>query len=119
MKKSFSENNDKSRLISSKKPLKQPIPWAKHANNIRISLKFTIEPEEQRGEYVQILNRMIMQMEGIINSTQTKTSQRLRAMQILTKLVQTSYTIVRDVDIEALEREIDEAEKETEDKASQ
>lgn len=118
MKKSFSENNDKSRLVSSKRPLKRPIPRAKHANDIRISLKFTIEPEEQREKYIQILNKMIKRVEDIINSTQTKTSQRLRAMQILTKLIQTSYTIVRDVDIEALEREIEEAEKEAEDKAS-
>jgi len=116
--KSCSENNDKSRLGSSKKPVRRPIPKAIHVNNIRISLKFAIEPEEQRAEYVQILNKMIKRVEGIINYTQTKTSQRLRAMQILTKLIQTSYTIVRDVDIEALEREIEEAEKEAEDKAS-
>jgi hypothetical protein len=50
---------------------------------------------------------MITQLEKIINSKRKNTIHKLRAMQILTKLIQTSYTIVRDVDIETLEREIE------------
>ncbi|MFQ6115709.1 MAG: hypothetical protein ACE5NG_16740 [bacterium] len=53
-----------------------------------------------------ILNEMIVRVQKIINSKKTTTKQRLRAMQILTHLIKTSYGMVRDVEIEELEREI-------------
>ena len=59
-----------------------------------------------------ILNAMIKRVEKIINSRQTITKQRLRAMQVLTDLIKTSYGMVRDVEIEELEREIASLEEE-------
>jgi len=46
---------------------------------VKIHLKFRIEPEDQRTQYVELLNMMIQQLERIINSRRTKTSQRLQA----------------------------------------
>lgn len=57
---------------------------------------------------------MIQQLEKIANSSRTKTPQRLRAMKILTKRTQTSYMIVRDVDMDGLEQEIEAAEEDVE-----
>lgn len=99
------------RRISSKMPIKRPVVQGNDMDNaciipIKIHLKFRVEPEDQRAHYVELLNMMIQQLEKIINNRRTKTTQRLRAMRLLTKLIRTSYIIVRDVDIEALEREI-------------
>jgi len=73
---------------------------------LRISLKFTICPQEKRAEYVEALDRMIRRVEKVINSARTTTSQRLRAMTVLAELVRVSYSMVRDVDVERLEREV-------------
>ncbi|MCW4038417.1 MAG: hypothetical protein NWF13_06745 [Candidatus Bathyarchaeota archaeon] len=122
MKKIFSGKRAKLRRIASKTPKTRPIGQAKGRDNVRIipikiHLKFQIEPEDQRVQYVELLNMMINKLQHIINNRRTKTTQRLRAMQLLTNLIQTSYTIVRDVDIEALEEEI-EAVEETMNKTS-
>ena len=82
------------------------------ARIIRVALRFTIHPEEKRERYVELLDRMINRVEKIINSTRTKTKQRLRAMQVLTDLIKTSYGMIRDVEIEELEREVTALEEE-------
>ena len=99
------------RRISSKMPKKRPVTQRNDMDNaciipIKIKLKFRIEPKDQRAQYIELLNMMIQQLEKIINNRRTRVTQRLRAMRLLTKLIRTSYTIVRDVDIETLEREI-------------
>ena len=71
-----------------------------------------IKPEEKRASYVELLDRMIKRVEKIINSHKTKTKQRLRAMSVLSDLIKTSYGMVRDVEIEWLEREVAALEKE-------
>jgi len=82
------------------------------ARIIHVALRFTIHPEEKREKYVELLDQMIKRVEKIINSTRTKTRQRLRAIQVLTDLIKTSYGMIRDVEIKELEREVTSLEKE-------
>lgn len=98
--------------VSAKKLGKRSVRKRKPTNGIRVALRFTIHPGEMREEYVELLDRMIKRVEKIINSTRTKTNQRLRAMQVLSDLIKTSYGMIRDVEIEQLEREITQLEKE-------
>jgi len=63
---------------------------------------------------VKILDHMINRVQKIINAQKTKTNQRLRAMQVLTDLIKTSYSMIRDVEIEGLEREVKTLEEEEE-----
>lgn len=87
----------------------------KHPQRIfQIALRFTIKPAEMREKYVETLDLMILRVQKIINSRKTKTRQRLRAMQVLTDLIKTSYGMIRDVEIEELEREIEKVEEEKE-----
>jgi polyhydroxyalkanoate synthesis regulator phasin len=71
-----------------------------------------IAPAEKREELVAILDDLIRRLRKIINSTRTKTPVRLRAVEVLAELVRTSYTMVRDVEVEKLERETESLEKE-------
>ena len=99
---------------------KRPLPPASHADALRvipvkINLQFKIEPKGERTHYVELLNMMIRRLEAIVNGSRTRVPQRLRAMKLLTDLIQTSYTIVRDVDIETLERDIETIENDLND----
>ncbi len=112
MKQPFSNTKTKHQQGPSNEPTKRPIATASHTDELRvipvkINLQFRIEPKDQRTRYVELLNLMIRKLEAIINGGRTRVPQRLRAMQLLTNLIQTSYTIVRDVDIENLERDIE------------
>ena len=101
--------------VLSKKLEKRSVRKSKHtggARIIRVALRFTIHPGEKREKYVELLDRMIKRVEKIINSTRTKTKQRLRAMQVLTDLIKTSYGMIRDVEIEQLERDVSALEEE-------
>jgi ribosome-binding protein aMBF1 (putative translation factor) len=74
--------------------------------------RFVIVPAEKREELVTILDDLIERLMKIINSNRTKTTVRLRAVEVLAELVRTSYTMVRDVEVEELERETEKLEKE-------
>ena len=74
--------------------------------------RFVIVPAGKREEFVAILDDLIKRLKKIINSNRTKTTVRLRAVEVLAELVRTSYTMVRDVEVEELERETEELEKE-------
>jgi len=76
--------------------------------------EFRIVPEEKRADFVEILDRMIDRLVKVINAKKTRTRVRLRAMSVLNDLIKTSYTMVRDVEIEQLEREIVELESQAE-----
>ena len=87
----------------------------KHPQYIfKIALRFTVKPAEMREKYVKVLDDMIKRVQKIINARKTRTKQRLRAMQVLTELIKTSYSMIRDIEIEDLEREIKKLEKEAE-----
>lgn len=76
--------------------------------------EFRIVPEEKRAELIEILDRMIDRLVKVINAKKTRTRVRLRAMSVLNDLIKTSYTMVRDVEVEHLEREIAEIESQAE-----
>lgn len=76
--------------------------------------KFKITPEEKREELIKTLDNMIKRLIKLINSPKTTTKLRLRAMTVLNDLIKTSYTMIRDVEIEQLEREIKKIEREAE-----
>ena len=80
----------------------------------KINRKFVIVPKEKRAEYVKILDKMIQRVVKVINAHRTHTPVRLRAMTVLSDLIKTSYGMVRDEEIEQLERETAELEKEEE-----
>ena len=89
-------------------------PPIKHPQyTFTVALRFTIKPTKEREKYVELLNKMIKRVEKIINSRKTKTKQRLRAMQVLTDLIKTSYGMVRDVEIDEFEREVATLEEES------
>jgi polyhydroxyalkanoate synthesis regulator phasin len=71
-----------------------------------------IVPKEKREELVATLDDLIKRLRKIINSRKTKMTVRVRAMQVLTELIRTSYTMVRDVEVEELERETETLEEE-------
>lgn len=76
--------------------------------------RFVIAPKEKREELVATLDDLAKRLMKMINSNRTKTSVRLRAMQVFTELIRTSYTMVRDAEVEELERETETLEKEKE-----
>jgi hypothetical protein len=74
--------------------------------------RFVIVPTKKREELVAILDDLIKRLMKIINSNRTKTAVRLKAVQVLAELIRTSYTMVRDAEVEELERETEKLEKE-------
>lgn len=76
--------------------------------------RFVIVPREKREELVATLDDLAKRLMKMINSNRTKTTVRLRAMQVFAELIRTSYTMVRDAEVEDLERETETLEKEKE-----
>lgn len=74
--------------------------------------RFVIVPAEKREEFLQILSDMISRLLKLINARKTETRVRLKAMTVLNELLNTSYTMVRDVEVEELERETEGHEQE-------
>jgi len=74
--------------------------------------KLVIDPEEKRAEHIARVEDQIKRLEKMINSNRTKTTVKLRAMQTLAELVKTSYTMIRDQEIEKTERETQTLEEE-------
>jgi hypothetical protein len=76
--------------------------------------RFVVVPAEKRGELIRILDDMIQRLLTLINSRKTNTRVRLKAMTVLNDLINTSYRMIRDEEIEELERETEDLEKEAE-----
>jgi len=74
--------------------------------------RFIILPKEKRQELVKTIDDLSDRLTKIIDSRRTQTTLRLRAIQVLNELVKTSYTMVRDVEVEELERETETLEEE-------
>lgn len=82
---------------------------------VRIRLykvKLVIDPEEKRAEYIARIENQMERLEKMINSNRTKTTVKLRAMEVLAELIKTSYTMVREEEIEKTERETQTLEEE-------
>ena len=74
--------------------------------------RFVIVPAKKREELIKILDDMLKRLLTLINARKTKTRVRLKAMTVLNDLINTSYRMIRDEEIEELERETEELEKE-------
>lgn len=75
-------------------------------------VKLVIDPEEKRAEYIARIENQMERLEKMINSNRTKTTVKLRAMEVLAELIKTSYTMVREEEIEKTERETQTLEEE-------
>ncbi len=76
---------------------------------IRISLKITfrrirIQPKKKRQEYIARLERIISICEQVLSGSNVLEKAQLRAAEVIIEAIRMSYTIVRDVDVENLER---------------
>lgn len=90
-------------------------PMAEKAAKIRVTItarRVRIDPEEKRSKYIGRLEELIAQLDAIIANSRTSQKLRLRAMDILRKTIDTCYGIVSDIEVEQLERELEEAKEE-------
>ena len=65
-----------------------------------------IDPAEKRAEYIDRLERLVEQLDGMISSRGVRQKVRLRAMDVLIRTIGTCYGIVSDVEVEELEDEL-------------
>ena len=88
---------------------------AEKAAKVRVTItarRVRIDPEERRSKYIKRLEQLIEQLDAIISSSRTSQKLRLRAIDILRKTIDTCYGIVSDIEVEQLERELEEAKEE-------
>ena len=119
-KKKFSRTKLGGERVLRKKPDVSSVPSQKSTttppqttHKITFHIKrFRILPKSKREELVEMLDDVIKRLLTLINSKKTTTSVRLKAMTVLNELVSTSYRMIRDVEVEELERETEELEKE-------
>jgi len=76
-----------------------------------------IDPEEKRREYIERLERLIEGLDKLANNRRVERKTRLRAVEVMVKVINTCYGIVRDIEVEMLEREFEELETEAEGEA--
>lgn len=65
-----------------------------------------IDPVEKRAEYIDRLERLVEQLDGMISSRGVKRKLKLSAMEVLIRTIGTCYGIVSDVEVEGLEGEL-------------
>ncbi|MDP2899885.1 MAG: hypothetical protein Q8O47_02820 [Candidatus Bathyarchaeota archaeon] len=85
------------------------------AERLRFSLtirRVRIDPERKRVQYLRRLERLIRDLDGIIADPAGVEPIRLRAMDMMVRTVRMCYLIVRDVDVERLEHELEELKEE-------
>jgi len=66
-----------------------------------------IDPQAKRAQYLNRLELLIQELDGIIADPEGFEEIQLQAMDTLIKAVRLCYTIVRDVDVELLESELE------------
>jgi len=74
--------------------------------------QFRIVPAEKREEYIGMLDGVIKRLLTMINSRKTPTSVRLKAIMVFNYLINTSYNMVTDMEVEELERQTTTLEEE-------
>jgi hypothetical protein len=67
-----------------------------------------IDPEAKRAKYLNRLEKLIHELDGIIIDPEGIEDIQLQAMNVLIKAVRLCYSIVRDIDVEVLEVELEE-----------
>ena len=66
-----------------------------------------IEPEAKREEYIRRLERLIAYCENVIEREDIPEEIRLRAIDVIVRIIRMSYVMVRDIDIENVEAAIE------------
>jgi len=66
-----------------------------------------IDPEERRNQYIRRLESLVSQLDEILVNPRIPRKQKLRAMDVLIKTIRTCYGIVRDIEVEQLEQELE------------
>jgi len=72
-----------------------------------------IDPKAKRAQYLNRLELLIQELDGIIGDPEGFEDIQLQAMDTLIKAVRLCYTIVRDVDVELLEHELEKIKERT------
>ena len=67
-----------------------------------------IDPETKRAKYLSRLEMLIQELDGIIIDPEGAEYIQVQAMEVLIKAVRQCYHIVRDIDVEMLEDELEE-----------
>jgi hypothetical protein len=67
-----------------------------------------IDPEAKRAKYLNRLEILIQELDGVIIDPEGIEHIQLQAMDVLIKAVRQCYHIVRDIDVEMLEVELEE-----------
>jgi len=88
-----------------KKPKMNPLSVEKS-----FSLKFTLDVSLEREELFNRLENAILQVETILNTTD-KPILKIRAYRLLGDLINKAGTLLKDVEIEDLEREVEALKK--------
>jgi len=88
-----------------------PVRGAVHASETVVvnitARRVRIDPEAKRAQYLNRLELLIQELDGIIADPEGYEDIQLDAMETLIKTVRLCYTIVRDVDVELLENELE------------
>jgi hypothetical protein len=66
-----------------------------------------IDPARKRAEYMMRLEELMAEIDGIIDDPKGFKEIQVRAMDVLIRAVRMCYRIVRDVDVERLEDELE------------
>ncbi len=73
--------------------------------------RVVIKPKKKRNEYIKRLDKAIQTLEAIINSEKTHEKIRIQAANSLARLISTSYTMIVDIEVETIEKEIENLNK--------
>jgi hypothetical protein len=73
-----------------------------------------IDPAGKREEYVGRLERLIGGLDGLLADPGLDEAARLKAVDVIIRAVRMCYLIVRDVDVERMERELEKLKEEAE-----
>ncbi|MFH0849380.1 MAG: hypothetical protein V1924_00395 [Candidatus Bathyarchaeota archaeon] len=76
--------------------------------------RLRIDPQRKRRDYVERLEELLTELDAIISSPSTPRKMKLRAMDTLVRVIRGCYEIVRDVDVEDLESELEKIKTEAE-----
>jgi len=67
--------------------------------------RFKIKPEKKRRDYVQRLENIVSICEAALSDPESVQEVQLKAADVIIRAIRMSYTIVKEVDIENLERQ--------------
>jgi hypothetical protein len=78
-----------------------------------------INPDRKRNEYLEKLELMIRELENMNANPSLIDSKKLKAMDVAIRAVRMCYNIVRDVDVEEIEAELEKIKEATEEESDE